>query len=213
MILKKSKIDTFHLENCNSQNDKNPQLIKNQFINKNILLESFIKTNSFNNNQIALLKWIKAGLDIDECINKFGDSGYLFSNMIAKFISSSDEYFISKNALIEMKSKNYDIDKTYKRSFLASLPEFFLEHSVPVSLIREKLLSINSNIDEFFLIIKSMGPLVIILRSENKELDNAGLRSKMPTNWNWCDDKFARYKNVGIEISEKKLKVSGRLIR
>ena len=91
---------------------------------------------------------------IDECINKFGDSGYLFSNMIAKFISSSDEYYISKNALIKLAAKNYDKDKIYKRSFLARLPEFFLEHSVPVSLIREKLLSINSNIDEFFLIIK-----------------------------------------------------------
>ena len=53
----------------------------------------------------------------------------------------------------------------------------------------------------------------VILRSENKELDNAGLRSKMPINWNWGDDKFARYNKVGIEISDKKLKVSGRLIR
>ena len=213
MILKKTKIDEFHLENHNSHNDKNLQLIKNQFLKKKNLLEGFIKTNSFNKNQIALLKWIQAGLDIDECINKFGDSGYLFSNMIAKFISSSDEYYISKNALIMLEAKNFDIDKIFKRSFLARLPELFLEHSVPVSLIREKLLSINSNIDDFFLIIKSMGPLVIILRSENKELDNAGLRSKMPINWNWGDDKFARYNKVGIEISDKKLKVSGRLIR
>ena len=49
---------------------------------------------SLNKNQIALLKWIYLGLGINECREKFGDSGYLFSNMIAKFISSSNEYFI-----------------------------------------------------------------------------------------------------------------------
>ena len=46
MILKKSNIDEFHLENHNSHNDKNLQLIKNQFLNKKNLLEGFIKTNS-----------------------------------------------------------------------------------------------------------------------------------------------------------------------
>ena len=48
---------------------------------------------------------------------------------------------------------------------------------------------------------------------ENNLLDKAKLKSKMPKEWKFGDNTFARYKKLGIEISNKKIKVSGSIIR
>lgn len=168
---------------------------------------------SLNKNQIALLKWIYLGLGINECREKFGDSGYLFSNMIAKFISSSNEYNISKKALQKIIEKGIDLEKVYKRSYFSKLTEFYYEHPIPVSIIREKLLLNNFDISQIANILSSCGPLVIILKEENDLLDKAKLKSKMPKEWKFGDNTFARYKKLGIEISNKKIKVSGSIIR
>jgi hypothetical protein len=42
----------------------------------------------------------------------------------------------------------------------------------------------------------------MVTLEENKKLTKAGLRFKMPEEWNWeSGDVFARYKKVGIEES------------
>ena len=48
---------------------------------------------------------------------------------------------------------------------------------------------------------------------ENNLLDKAKLKSKMPKEWKFGVNTFARYKKLGIEISNKKIKVSGSIIR
>ena len=51
-----------------------------------------------NIDQKALVKWLTAGLQIEEVRALHGDSGYLLSNMIAKVTLAADKYFISTKA-------------------------------------------------------------------------------------------------------------------
>lgn len=41
-----------------------------------------------------------------------------------------------------------------------------------------------------------------VSKDEDKKLTAAGLQYKMPDGWKWGDDKFARYREVGIEALE-----------
>ena len=52
-----------------------------------------------NEDQIALAKWISSGLNINEVRDLKGDASYLLNNMIAKFISASPTYHLSKKLL------------------------------------------------------------------------------------------------------------------
>jgi hypothetical protein len=51
-----------------------------------VKVDSWMTESPFENpDQVALLKWISAGLQIDEVRNLRGDAGYLLNNMIAKY--------------------------------------------------------------------------------------------------------------------------------
>ena len=69
-----------------------------------------------NFDQIALIKWIKAGLAIKEFRELHGGAPYLFSNMIAKVTLTADQYFLSVNALNRLNQDKVDLKKIYKRS-------------------------------------------------------------------------------------------------
>jgi hypothetical protein len=55
--------------------------------------------------------------------------------------------------------------------------------------------------------------VVVLLRSENARLRDAGLSSKMPDGWQFGDDPFARYHAVSIEVSDEVLRMSGAICR
>jgi hypothetical protein len=55
-----------------------------------------------NADQLALLKWITAGLLITGVRKLDGDAGYLLNNMIAKYTLAASEYRISERALAKI---------------------------------------------------------------------------------------------------------------
>ncbi|QBZ83030.1 hypothetical protein GHNINEIG_01071 [Hydrogenovibrio crunogenus] len=76
------------------------------------------------------------------------------------------------------------------------------EHVVPHFFIMNKLLNLDSLTDQNILAVLNKFYIICqITKDEDKYLNAAGLRSKMPDGWNEkTDSVFARYENVGIEI-------------
>ena len=70
-------------------------------------------TISLNEDQIALAKWISSGLNINEVRNLKGDASYLLNNMIAKFISASPTYHLSKKTVISLQANKINLQKRY----------------------------------------------------------------------------------------------------
>ena len=165
-----------------------------------------------NEDQAALRDWITKGLEIAAVRNLKGNSGYLLNNMIAKYTLYNDEYYISERALEKLNSDNIDLDKRYSRiSFYGSKKPYIYEHAIPAKVIRDLLLKCKSN--EVKSIFDKAGIVALILKEEDKELNNCDLKSKMPDGWEIGDDPKLRYKKAGIDISEKKLKVQGAIYR
>lgn len=77
-----------------------------------------------------------------------------------------------------------------------------LEHAIPRNILCARLVSINkpgefttksvSNFQEKYI------HRAFVSKEEDRELDRHGFRSKMPENWNWDDDVWARHRAVGI---------------
>ena len=49
-----------------------------------------------NEDQIALRRWLTAGLRIPEVADLHGDAGYLLNNMIAKYTLAASAYAVSE---------------------------------------------------------------------------------------------------------------------
>ncbi len=79
------------------------------------------------------------------------------------------------------------------------------EHVVPHSIVMDRLLSLNQPTnDELLSVIRKFFIICTITREEDKRLNAAGLRSKMPEGWNdKSDSVYARYDAVGISIIER----------
>lgn len=172
---------------------------------------------SENTDQIALRKWISAGLQIAEVRELHGDAGYLLNNMIAKYTLAADSYAISISALQEFHSQGVDLSSTYpRRAFYGKRGgqnPFIYEHAVPACIVREELLRVS---DDPVLISKTLlcaGKVAVLLREEDQKIRAAGLNSKMPSGWSFGDDPFARYKAVGILLSKEVLRISGAICR
>ncbi|NWO06817.1 MAG: hypothetical protein HLX50_14305 [Alteromonadaceae bacterium] len=79
------------------------------------------------------------------------------------------------------------------------------EHVIPHSIVMSKLLALKSLSNEDIMgIIKSYYVICVITKEEDKRLNAAGLRTKMPDGWDdKSDSVFARYQRVDISISEQ----------
>ena len=169
---------------------------------------------SNNLNQIALAKWISAGLKIEEVRSSYGDASYLLSNMIAKYSLAADRYQVSKEALREFNNLNVDLSQIYSRSkFHGKKSKFIYEHSIPASVVKKMLLESNSEEETVLNILEQSGSVVVLLRNEDNAISSAGFRGEMSPDWHWGDDKFARYRLAGIDLSGSYLNVKGRLMR
>jgi hypothetical protein len=173
-----------------------------------------LRISDLNADQRALLRWLVAGLQIDEVRNLHGDAGFLLSNMIAKFSLAASAYRLSQGAVRELTAQQIDLRDTYKRSrFYGKNSLFMYEHAVPCSLVRRKLLEINPTLQSVLQILSSAGPVVMVLRTEDQQLRDSGLLRSMPQGWQWGDDPLARYRASGIALSRRDLKVTGQIER
>ncbi len=169
---------------------------------------------TINSGQIALSSWITEGLKIPEVRGFHGDARYLLNNMIAKYSLASDKYLLSQKAVTQLKKDGVDLSDTYYRShFYGKSFPYTYEHAVPAGIVRARLLEIEPTLNAVQQLLKSSGPVAMILRSEDEKLNKNGLRQKMPENWEWGADPLARYQKVEIQIAQEKLNVKGALCR
>ena len=165
-----------------------------------------------NEHQKALREWIVKGLEIPAIRKLKGNSSYLLNNMIAKYTLYNDEYSISEKALKRLNSDGIDLNQTYNRKkFYGSEQPYIYEHAIPASVIRKLLCNCKKN--EFENIFNNAGIVALILKEEDKKLNQCGLKSKMPEKWKIGEDPKARYQYAGINISNEKLKVKGAVYR
>ena len=170
--------------------------------------------NSLNPDQVALAEWITAGLQIAEVRSMRGDAGYLLNNMIAKFSLAASEYLLSKAALSRLRQDGVDLTRSHRRSsFYGKKSPFLYEHTIPASLVRQKLLSVQPVRSEVEAILVSAGAVAVVLREEDDLLRLHGLRSSMPKGWIWGHDPLARYRVAGLEIAEQRLLMEGAICR
>ena len=169
---------------------------------------------SENEDQAALRKWITAGLQISEVRNLYGDAGYLFSNMIAKYTLASSEYQLSEAALNWFNANSVDLSMAYARSrFYGKNSPLMYEHSIPASLIREVLLEVEPTEVDVHSVLQKSGYVVVVMRSEDEELSRHGLSRKMPRGWLFGENPYARYDFAGIKLSRSFLRVKGKIQR
>lgn len=167
-----------------------------------------------NPDQVALVEWITAGLRISEVRDMRGDAGYLLNNMIAKFSLAASEYLLSKAALSRLKQEGVDLNLRHRRSrFYGKKSPFLYEHTIPASLVRHQLLSVQPVRAEVEAVLSSAGAVAVVLREEDDLLRLHGLRSFMPEGWAWGDDPLARYHVAGLEIAEQRLQMEGAICR
>jgi hypothetical protein len=167
-----------------------------------------------NLHQRALRLWITKGVKIPEVAKLMGNAGYLLNNMIAKYTLFSDRYAISEAALRKLKKDGVDLNEIHiRRKFYGKEKPFIYEHSIPAKVIRTEILISDRTEEEIRLILKHSGQVALLLRTEDKKLKDAKLGSSMPSGWKLCDDHKARYKEVGIKLSRKLLKVKGGIVR
>jgi hypothetical protein len=169
---------------------------------------------SENIDQLALRKWITAGLIIDEVRGLNGDAGYLLSNMIAKYTLASSRYRLSSEALSWFGSRGIDLTKEYSRSrYYGKNSAVMYEHSIPSSVVRSVLLAQESSESSIKSVLQSAGEVVVVMRTEDERLGAIGLARKMPDGWEYGDDPHARYAEAGIQLSQSFLLVKGKIKR
>jgi hypothetical protein len=164
--------------------------------------------------QLALVRWLTAGLAIPGIRSLHGDAGYLLSNMIAKYSLAASQYRISDGALGYLLGLNVDIRLIHKRSkFYGKGSPLIYEHPVPASVVRARLLTEEASEEAVRNLLRQAGPVTVLLRTEDDMLSSAGLKKSMPAKWEWGENHFARYEQVNIKVSDVVLHLDGKIKR
>jgi hypothetical protein len=170
-----------------------------------------------NEDQIALRRWLTAGLRIPEVVDLHGDAGYLLNNMIAKYTLAASAYAVSESAETLLLQQGVDFGRTYpRRAFYGKRDgrnPFIYEHAVPAGVLRAELLGAGGDEQRVSEILMEGGPVAVLLRTEDELLRAAGLGSRMPEGWRIGDDPLARYHAVGIRLGHRMLHVEGAICR
>lgn len=167
-----------------------------------------------NEDQSALAQWIAAGLAISEVRALRGDAGFLLNNMIAKYSLAADSYLVSEAAASQLDILGVGWDEQHKRSrFYGKESPFIYEHAIPAGVVRERLLQDHQTLDEVVRTLDMAGPVAVLLRSEDRVMNQSGLRASMPAGWSWGSDPLARYHVAGIKMSDRRLLVLGAICR
>jgi hypothetical protein len=86
------------------------------------------------------------------------------------------------------------------------------EHPIPSKIVSLELLK-NPNLEHINHILQITDKVVILTHEENILFKKHLLNSKMPNDWTFGDDTFARYKSVGIKVLQEKIKMHGAIKR
>jgi len=135
-------------------------------------------------------------------------------NCIKRVIANSQEHIQSGDPK-RMYSQyiRYALDEISELNFYTSekakglkRKDVIHDHVIPHSIVMEKLLSLDPPTNEKIMaILKRFYILCAITKDEDKTLNAAGLRSKMPDGWNEeTDSVFARYEAAGILVMRNK---------
>jgi hypothetical protein len=78
--------------------------------------------------------------------------------------------------------------------------ELIYDHAVPLKYLQDELLNLdNPTTSSLAEALNRHSVVVLITKNDDRCLNKAGYRSKMPEGWDGVDQ-FARYKAVGIEV-------------
>ena len=97
--------------------------------------------------------------------------------------------------------------EAYERMKKGSFSDLIADHMVPISVVNEKILNLDSySIETIKGIIHQYAGICVITKEENKTLGNKyKLNQRMPEDWDGINIS-ARYKTAGIEYVENQLK-------
>ncbi len=87
------------------------------------------------------------------------------------------------------------------------------EHSIPATFVRSELINSDYREKTVKMILEKAGEVTLILRIEDKKLNDCGLKKCMPSEWSFGSDSQIRYKKAAVEISKERLKVKGSIQR
>jgi len=129
---------------------------------------------------------------------------------IRKAVSNSKEHIKAKDPRrVYSQYIRYALDEVSDLNFCVSnaakglkRKDVIYEHVVPHSIVMNKLLSLDPLTHKNIMsVLEKYFVICAITKEEDKRLNSAGLRSKMPEGWNEHNDSvFARYETVGISI-------------
>ena len=147
---------------------------------------------------------------------RLGDINYVIRNMIAKMVSSSKYYFVSKDAFPLFKEFGLNINDPIRidKYFYGKKTDTMLEHMIPACIIRDIILESDKTKGAIEFICRNAGVVTIVRREENKKLTTAGLSRKMPQDWEGIgDNPLKRYSAAGVVLSEHKVTHEGPICR
>jgi len=87
------------------------------------------------------------------------------------------------------------------------------EHAIPAVVVRNQLLRVKPTQRNVLNILQKAGPVVVVLREEEKILKKLRMNQQMPDGWTWGGNPLARYRLAGIRISKQRLRVEGAIQR
>lgn len=144
---------------------------------------------------------------------EFGDDlGYGFRNYVRKYALVNDEHHITVKAYEEI-SKSFDFSEPFVRGWKArKYKNIVYEHPIPAKVISKQILKYPGNVKQITNILNKADHIVIMTKSEDREL-NKIYRSSMPKGWDFnIGDVFARYSSSeNFELFPKKIKMQGRI--
>jgi len=188
--------------------EKNIPILDNEEVWASKVIDDYNRKMHLNAPQLMWIDVITAVLAQPTFDVKIGNMGYVFKNMIAKFVSSADYYKVSTGVFNSMIKNNLELYQLILNDAPLNMKKYFygkdkpslLEHMVPTSVIAKSLLALGKEPEKerVSFILRNSGEVAIILRTEDKLLS----KSKMPENWNFSDSYYARYLEAGVTLEE-----------
>lgn len=182
------------------QND----IIRTQFLNKK-------EPNEAQNMWIDILHSCITQKTFDQ---NLGGLSYVFRNMIAKYVSSENHYYVTEG-VAEIIDRNEELRQQIDQDLPINIKKYFygrnhptlLEHMVPATVVANQLVRMKrSDLSRETVcnILSNAGSVAIMLRQEDAKMNchKLKLKSQMPPGWNYGDSVLARYEAAGIKLSQ-----------
>lgn len=109
--------------------------------------------------------------------------------MIAKYTLYNSEDYISQNALDRLETDRIDLKKnTIEVIFYGKKKPYMYEHSIPATVVRSELINSDYREKTVKMILEKAGEVTLILRIEDKKLNDCSLKKCMPSEWSFGSD-------------------------